>query len=99
MCGKAVSQRVWTDDLAHASQLAQLFDDVENHLSCQHRASPVQEQDVLAAALHCLAATGLLQVQIDLVDGEDFINMIAEYGIGVKEVKTYEIDESFFQKI
>ena len=37
--------------------------------------------------------------QIDLVDGEDFINMIAEYGIGVKEVKTYEIDESFFQKI
>lgn len=37
--------------------------------------------------------------QIDLVDGEDFINMIAEYGIGVKEIKTYEIDESFFQKI
>ena len=37
--------------------------------------------------------------QIDLVDGEDFINMIAEYGIGVKEVKTYEIDESFFSKI
>lgn len=37
--------------------------------------------------------------QIDLVDGEDFINMIAEYGIGVKEVKTYEIDENFFNKI
>ena len=37
--------------------------------------------------------------QIDLVDGEDFINMIAEYGIGVKEVKTYEIDENFFKKI
>ena len=37
--------------------------------------------------------------QIDLVDGEDFINMIAEYGIGVKEVKTYEIDASFFSKI
>ncbi len=37
--------------------------------------------------------------QIDLVDGEDFINMIAAYGIGVKEVKTYEIDESFFRKI
>ena len=37
--------------------------------------------------------------QINLVDGEDFINMIAEYGIGVKEVKTYEIDESFFLKI
>jgi len=37
--------------------------------------------------------------QIDLVDGEDFISMIAEYGIGVKEIKTYEIDESFFNKI
>lgn len=37
--------------------------------------------------------------QIDLVDGEDFINMIAEYGIGVKEVKTYEIDENFFKRI
>lgn len=37
--------------------------------------------------------------QIDLVDGEDFINMIAEYGIGVKEVTTYEIDENFFSKI
>ena len=37
--------------------------------------------------------------QIDLVDGEDFINMIAEYGIGVKEIKTYEIDENFFTKI
>ncbi len=37
--------------------------------------------------------------QIDLVDGEDFINMIAEYEIGVRAVKTYEIDESFFQKI
>lgn len=37
--------------------------------------------------------------QIDLIDGEEFINKIAEYGIGVKEVKTYEIDEKFFEKI
>ena len=44
-------------------------------------------------------ATSPGKQQIDLVDGEDFINMIAEYGIGVKEVKTYEIDESFFKKI
>ena len=44
-------------------------------------------------------AASLGKQQIDLVDGEDFINMIAEYGIGVREVKTYEIDESFFQKI
>ena len=37
--------------------------------------------------------------QIDLIDGEEFINKIAEYGIGVKEVKTYEVDEKFFEKI
>lgn len=37
--------------------------------------------------------------QIDLIDGEEFINKIAEYGIGVKEVKTYEVDEEFFEKI
>ncbi len=37
--------------------------------------------------------------QIDLIDGEEFINKIAEYGIGVREVKTYEIDEEFFHKI
>jgi restriction system protein len=37
--------------------------------------------------------------QIDLMDGEEFINKIAQYGIGVKKVITYEIDEEFFQKI
>ena len=37
--------------------------------------------------------------QIDLIDGEDLITKIAELGIGVKEVKTYEIDMDFFQKI
>lgn len=37
--------------------------------------------------------------QIDLIDGEEFINKIAEYGIGVREVKSYEIDEDFFLKI
>ena len=37
--------------------------------------------------------------QIDLIDGEALINKIAEYGIGVKEVKSYEIDEEFFEKI
>lgn len=37
--------------------------------------------------------------QIDLIDGEELINKIAEYGIGVKEVKSYEIDEEFFNKI
>ena len=37
--------------------------------------------------------------QIDLIDGEDFISKIAEYGIGVKPVTIYEIDEDFFKKI
>lgn len=37
--------------------------------------------------------------QIDLIDGEEFISKLAEYSIGVKEVKTYEIDEDFFSKI
>lgn len=37
--------------------------------------------------------------QIDLIDGEEFINKIAEFGIGVKEIKSYEIDEEFFRKI
>ena len=37
--------------------------------------------------------------QIDLMDGEEFINKLAEYGIGVKEVKDYEIDENYFAKI
>lgn len=37
--------------------------------------------------------------QIDLIDGEELISKIAEYGIGVKEVKSYEIDEEFFSKI
>jgi hypothetical protein len=34
-----------------------------------------------------------------LIDGEEFINKIAQYRIGVKEVITYEIDEGFFLKI
>lgn len=37
--------------------------------------------------------------QIDLIGGEEFINKIAQYGIGVREVITYEIDEEFFEKI
>ena len=37
--------------------------------------------------------------QIDLIDGEEFISKLAEYSIGVKEVKTYEIDEDFFAQI
>lgn len=39
------------------------------------------------------------KMQIDLIDGEEFISKLAEYGIGVREVKDYEIDESYFEKI
>ncbi|MCR5661748.1 MAG: restriction endonuclease [bacterium] len=37
--------------------------------------------------------------QIDLMDGEEFINKLVEYEIGVKPVVAYEIDEEFFRKI
>lgn len=37
--------------------------------------------------------------QIDLIDGEELICKIAEFGIGVRQVITYEIDEEFFAKI
>lgn len=37
--------------------------------------------------------------QIDLIDGEGLVDKIAEYAIGVREVKSYEIDEEFFEKI
>jgi restriction system protein len=37
--------------------------------------------------------------QIDLIDGDELIEKIAQYGIGVKEVKSYEIDEDYFDKI
>lgn len=37
--------------------------------------------------------------QIDLIDGEEFISKLAEFGIGVHEIKDYEIDEDFFAKI
>lgn len=37
--------------------------------------------------------------QIDLIDGEEFITKLAEFGIGVKEVKDYEVNEEFFTKL
>lgn len=36
---------------------------------------------------------------IDLMDGEELIDKIVEYRIGVHEVTHYEIDEEFFRKI
>ena len=37
--------------------------------------------------------------QIDLINGEEFISKLAEYGIGVKEVKDYEVDEEYFSRL
>ncbi len=37
--------------------------------------------------------------QIDLIDGEEFINKLIEYGLGVKEKTIYEIDKTFFEKV
>ena len=36
---------------------------------------------------------------IDLMDGEELINKLAEYGIGLNEVVSYEIDEDFFNSL
>lgn len=36
---------------------------------------------------------------MDLIDGEEFIDMLLKYNIGVKEIKAYEVDEEFFDKI
>jgi len=36
---------------------------------------------------------------IDLMDGEELINKLAEYGIGLNEVKSYEIDMDFFNSL
>lgn len=44
-------------------------------------------------------ASNAAKQQIDLVNGEEFMNKLAEYGIGLKEIKDYEIDEDFFRKI
>lgn len=37
--------------------------------------------------------------QIDLIDGEEFINKLIEYGLGVKEKTIYEVDKAFFEKV
>lgn len=44
-------------------------------------------------------AANIGKQQIDLVDGEAFLDMLAEYSIGLKEVKDYEVDEEYFTKV
>lgn len=44
-------------------------------------------------------AANIGKQQIDLVDGEALLDMLAEYSIGLKEVKDYEVDEEYFTKV
>jgi len=37
-------------------------------------------------------------VPIELIDGEKLVEMFKELELGLKPVKTYEIDESFFDE-
>lgn len=37
--------------------------------------------------------------QIDLIDGEEFINKLIEYRLGVREKTIFEVDEEFFKKV
>ena len=37
--------------------------------------------------------------QIDLIDGDEFMNKLAEYCIGLKEIKSYEIDKDYFDNL
>ena len=37
--------------------------------------------------------------QIDLIDGEELISELIEYGLGVKERTIYEVDQEFFEKV
>lgn len=39
------------------------------------------------------------KIQIDLIDGEDLINRLAEYRIGLTPVTEYEINEKYFMQI
>lgn len=36
---------------------------------------------------------------IDLINGDDYIDLLVEYGLGVREVKDYLIDKDFFLKV
>lgn len=44
-------------------------------------------------------ATNPGKQQIDLIDGEEFINKLIEYRLGVKEKTIFEVDETFFEKV
>lgn len=37
--------------------------------------------------------------QIDIIDGEEFINMLIEYRLGVEEKTVFEVNKAFFEKV
>ena len=44
-------------------------------------------------------ATNAGKQQIDLIDGEEFINKLIEYRLGVKEKLVYEVNQNFFDTL
>ena len=46
-----------------------------------------------------LEAADMGKLQIDLIDGDKLMDMLAEYNIGLKEVKSYEIDKKYFEEL
>ena len=43
VCGKGVSQGVWTNFFANACQFGKLLDDIENHHTCQSPSSTIEK--------------------------------------------------------
>ena len=66
---KTMAQGVRADHFSDSGELAQLLYNVKNHLAREHCPPAVEEQDVFTAALDHLMRACLLQVKIDLVDG------------------------------
>ena len=67
---ETVAQGVRADDFADACEFAQLLDNMENHLTCEHGPTTVQKQDILAAPLGNLMGPRLFQVEADLLDSD-----------------------------
>ena len=44
-------------------------------------------------------ASDISKTPIELIDGEEFVDLIIQYQIGVNKVVTYEIDENYFNSI
>lgn len=65
VCGERVAESVRADLLINASIFCCLFDDCENHHSGELRASIVQKNSILLAAI----GTTLLQVELNTVTG------------------------------